>query len=379
MALETHRGAMPVAAGELNEEQVDLIKRTIAKGASNDELALFIAQCNRTGLDPFARQIYCVGRYDAKVKRDVFATQVSIDGARLVAERSGRYAGQTPVEWTADGATWVSVWLSAEPPRAARVGVHKAGFLEPMIAVATWNEYVQTYRRDGKTEVSPMWKRMGALMLGKCAEMLALRRAFPMELSGLYIPEEMDQATSVEAPPAPEGPKPTVRSRPAATRRASKPEPEPEVVDAEIVSEDDDGERASALAVLAELVGSQAEAERQRLAAYLRQQFGPSAQITDLRALEEATAIAAGWPATAPFDVAEEAVEPAPRVDSKSRPQLTGRQKRIFAVCKERGLHIEDVIADALGAHVALDDLDGPQQAAVNEYLDQVGTQGEAF
>lgn len=165
-------------------------------------VAAFLQHVQRTGLDPIARQIYCIARKSRGQVR--WQTQISIDGARLVAERSGQYRGQTPTEWTADGVTWVQVWLSKEMPRAARVGVYREGFAEPLFTVATWDSYAvyedvwENGHKTGEQKLSAMWAKFGPLMLGKCAEMLALRKAFPMELSGLYSAEEMDQASPQE-------------------------------------------------------------------------------------------------------------------------------------------------------------------------------------
>lgn len=185
--------ARPPGLSRFDPQQVDLIKRQICPGASDDELQLFIQQCNRTGLDPFSRQIYSIERRERNgdswvTKR---STQVSIDGMRLIAERSGKYAGQTEPEWCGPDGKWRSVWLSSQPPVAARVGVLRRDFAQPCYAVARFDAYAQRGRDGSPTR---MWTTMPDLMLAKCAESLALRKAFPQDLSGIPSSDEMAQA-----------------------------------------------------------------------------------------------------------------------------------------------------------------------------------------
>jgi phage recombination protein Bet len=183
--------AHPAPPAALGRAQIDLIKTTIAPDCSDDELNLFVAVCNRTRLDPFARQIYAIKRGGKNPKMTI---QTSIDGFRLIAERTGRYAGQRAAQWCGPDRQWTDVWLEDEPPMAARKAVLRNDYPEPTVAVARFKSYAQYW--DG--ELSNVWKTAPELMIAKCAEALALRQAFPNELSGLYTADEMTQAGPVE-------------------------------------------------------------------------------------------------------------------------------------------------------------------------------------
>jgi phage recombination protein Bet len=213
-------------------EQVQLIKDTICKGASDNELKLFLHVSQKTGLDPFVRQIYSIGRWDGKLQREVHQTMVSIDGARLVAERSGKYKGQLGPFWCGTDGQWREVWLDKNPPAAAKVGILRSDFNEPLWGVATWNQYAQTNKSG---QLTPMWSKMAPVMLAKCAEMLGLRKAFPQDLSGLYEQSEMDQATNEEP------------SKPAKTNEKPKA--------VEVVAEKKPSEEEKEIASILELSG----------------------------------------------------------------------------------------------------------------------------
>jgi phage recombination protein Bet len=184
---------------ELTAEQIELIKIAIARDATDSELALFVETCKRLRLDPFARQIFLVKRYDTDLGRFVATTQVSIDGFRLIAERTGQYRGQTVPQWCGPDGKWRDVWLdTSTPPAAARVGVHREGFAEPLVRTALWSAYAAKTKRG---DLTSMWSQHGVGQLLKCAEALALRAAFPNDLSGVYTLDELPP----EAAPARQG------------------------------------------------------------------------------------------------------------------------------------------------------------------------------
>src|SRR5574343_810245 len=117
-----------VALREWNADYRKLICNTVLKPDKREatamELALFAEVAERSGLSPFMRQIFGVYRYDRRAGGEVMTIQVSIDGLRLIAERSGRYQGQTEPQWCGWDGIWCDVWLPAEPPAAARCGGH---------------------------------------------------------------------------------------------------------------------------------------------------------------------------------------------------------------------------------------------------------------
>jgi phage recombination protein Bet len=160
-----------IVKSDFTREQIDTIRNTVARGANDAQLALFLQVCKSRNLDPFVKQVY-------------FTPQgiiVSIDGFRSIAERTGCYApGPTRYEYD-----------DAKVLVAAYVTVRK-------LVAGTWFDIEESAFYEEYRGSSPIWKKMPRVMLAKCAEARALRRAFSSDLSGLYAPEEMDQAQREE-------------------------------------------------------------------------------------------------------------------------------------------------------------------------------------
>lgn len=175
----------------ISEEMLALILEQVPADATDQETALFIYQISRTGLDPLSRQIYLVGRFNKREGREVSSVQTGIDGYRLVAERTGRYAGSSDPLFNGKLTQYAHKISGEKLPVTATITVKKAldnGVVGEFTATAEWDSYYPGDRQGF------MWTKMPYVMLSKVAEALALRKAFPAELSGVYTAEEMAQA-----------------------------------------------------------------------------------------------------------------------------------------------------------------------------------------
>lgn len=198
LAIHNKDARLAKPAPEFSNEQIRLLGETVAKGCDQNELAFFLQVAKLKRLDPFTGQIHVVKRWDSSAGKEKMVIQTGIDGYRVIASRTNDLAGIDDSEYDTE---------SEDHPNVAKVTVYRYGRNGehvPYKATARWGEYVQTYKdkQTGELKPNPMWKRMPYLMLGKVAEALALRKAFPDELSGMYTNEEMEQADSEGVTPA---------------------------------------------------------------------------------------------------------------------------------------------------------------------------------
>lgn len=174
-----------------SDEERRLILETCCGGASEAEAFALIGIAEARGMNVLAQECYFVRRYDRAKSKEVWAVQAAIDSFRIRAERTGLYDGQDEPEYEYSDKGHIIL---------ARVRVYRKDWSRPMVGIARWSEYVQT-TRDGKP--TRFWETMPHNQLAKCAEALALRKAFPSALAKIYTAEEMGQADNVPRHPEP--------------------------------------------------------------------------------------------------------------------------------------------------------------------------------
>lgn len=208
MATQTPSTDLAISSEQstFTEKQLAGLRQLGIDDASEGDIDLFFHRCRVTGLDPFSKQIYMIGRrtkvkvWDEAQRKQVdqwvmkYTIQTGIDGYRLNGARAIRKRGDevaigSPM-WRGVDSGWDDVWLDANhPPAAARFTITVNG--NEFTATAMYAEYVQTisFTENGKTVTKPnsMWQKMPANQLAKCAEAACWRKAYPDDFSGLIL------------------------------------------------------------------------------------------------------------------------------------------------------------------------------------------------
>lgn len=163
-----------------------LFKDMICKDATDNEIELAVHLCTHFNLDPFARQIYFIKRYSKALQRQVMMPQTSIDGYRVIAERTRRYAPgrETTYEYNSDSKIYSAT-----------------AHIKKLTDDRTWHEVDATaIYKEYEVGNNDLWTSKPHVMIAKCAEALALRKAFPADLSGLYVDAELDRPELTPSP-----------------------------------------------------------------------------------------------------------------------------------------------------------------------------------
>jgi len=163
----------------------------IPNNTPEGNIKMFARYCSETNLSPFKRQVHLVKRYSKD--GDKYTIQTGIDGYRAIANRTGVYAGNDDYRFDEGLSQYECMQSNRKHPQIAIATVYKlvGGVRVPFTASAEWSAYCPPEKQMF------MWTKMPFLMLGKCAEAIALRKAFPEEISGIYTDEEMQQADVV--------------------------------------------------------------------------------------------------------------------------------------------------------------------------------------
>lgn len=190
-------------------DQQELIKRTVAPGASNDELAMFLHVAQRSGLDPLRRQIHFL-KHGGRV-----SFIADVNGLQARASKEEDFEGLLHAvvyekdTFEVDNATGEVVKHAHNPfaNNGSIVGawatVRRKGML-PFTAVVKFSEY--------NNSSNPLWKSKPAVMIDKVAKSTALRLAYPEQLGGIYDGAELD---------APETPAESTQPQPQKSRTAA--------------------------------------------------------------------------------------------------------------------------------------------------------------
>lgn len=189
--VEQHAIAAPGAIA-LTREQVELVKRTCAKDATDDELNLFLSYCKAKGTNPLAKEIY-FSKYNGQVN---FLTSYHFLLAKV--QETGQFEGMTQALFCGEDGVWKELWTGKELPYACKIGVYRKGYREPVYSIRYMSE---VYKGTVSPNKPNQWNNQPLQMLKKCTISDALRLACDDILRGMYIIDEMPTAYPAEPEP----------------------------------------------------------------------------------------------------------------------------------------------------------------------------------
>lgn len=163
---------------QISKEQIELVKRTVAQNATDDELQMFLSYCKAQNVSPLSKQIHFL-KFGNTVN---FVSSYHHMLGKV--QSSGMYEGMTTALYCDESGKWSEIWTSQQPPLACKIGVYRHGYRDAQYTIKYYAEVAQN---------TSNWKRQPLQMLRKCAIADALRLAFDDILQGIYIQEEMPE------------------------------------------------------------------------------------------------------------------------------------------------------------------------------------------
>lgn len=199
------------------KSQIQLIQR-MNPDCNQTEFDQFMHVSAQLGLDPLRKQIYAFVFNKDKPDRRRMSIVVGIDGFRAIAKRSGEYRPDSRAPRYVTDPELKDPACNPEGLVSAEVSVFQFshGSWHEVTAIAFWSEFApiveggkwvsgedgrRQFRKDGTMQLDPNkdnWRKMSRLMLAKCAEAQAIRRAWPEDLSAIYADEELDRAKTLD-------------------------------------------------------------------------------------------------------------------------------------------------------------------------------------
>lgn len=209
---QQHAAALAIQPGQtaFDKMQLAALGQMGLKDAPEGDIMVLLHVAQRTGLDPFTKQIMMIGRNEKRREKgrdgkwtDVWGTkytiQTGIEGFRTIRSRAEREEGvrgilSRPLFYDGEGKQY-PVWFFQRPAVAVEMTYtvrDRNGIETPYTSILRFDEYVQTGKGDnGEVYRIAQWATKPVHMLEKCCEADVYRKAFPQDYSAVELDDAM--------------------------------------------------------------------------------------------------------------------------------------------------------------------------------------------